>query len=285
MSDLVPTDQNNNNAVLFRAEIDVQLTTAKAYPRDIKKSLKEAKDIVMMSEKIAQSCIYAVPRKKKNEKTGQYEDVLIEGPSVRMAEIMATSYGNIHAATRILENDGKTLTAQAAAWDLEKNFKLTEEVKSGITYGKNSKLAGQTLSDDMQVTIGNAARSKALRNAILKVIPRSFTEEVYDEAKKMIAGDDKTLPERRKKMVDAFAEINVNIESVLKYVKKKSIDQITVNDMPVLAGIYNAMKDNAFNDEEEKKQSKTDKLNEELKTTDNKPDPNDPFIQGLGAVE
>jgi hypothetical protein len=65
-------------------------------------------------------------------------------------------------------------------------------------------------------------------------------------------------------MVDAFAELNVDIETVLKYIKKKSIDQITVGDMPILAGIYNAMKDNAFNDEEEKKSTKTDKLNEEL---------------------
>lgn len=284
MSELIPTNEQNNNAVLFRAEIDMQLTTAKAYPRDIKKSLREAKDIVTMSEKIANSCIYAVPRKKKNEKTGEYEDVLIEGPSIRMAEIMATSYGNIHAATRILENDGKTLTAQAAAWDLEKNFKLTEEVKSGIVYGKNSKRPGQTLSDDMQVTIGNAARSKALRNAILKVIPRSFTEEVYDEAKKMIAGDDKTLPERRKKMVDAFAEINVQIETVLKYIKKKTVEQITVADMPILAGIYNAMKDNVFNPEEEKQASKTDKLNEELKTQ-TKVDSSDTFVQDLGEVE
>jgi hypothetical protein len=284
MSELTTVDQKNN-AVLFRAEIDMQLSTAKAYPRDIRRSLQEAKDIVTMSEKIATSCIYAVPRKKKNEKTGQYEDVLIEGPSIRMAEIMATSYGNIHAATRILENDGKTLTAQAAAWDLEKNFKLTEEVKRGIVYGKNSKLSGQTLSDDMQVTIGNAARSIALRNAILKVIPRSFTEEVYDEAKKMIAGDDKTLPERRKKMIDAFADINVQIETVLKYIKKKAVEQITVADMPVLAGIYNAMKDNQFTPEEEKQVSKTDKLNEELKTSAAKIDKNDPFVQGLGEVE
>jgi hypothetical protein len=284
MSELATTEQQNN-AVLFRAEIDVQLTTAKAYPRSLKKSLQEAKDIVTMSEKIANSCIYAVPRKKKNEKTGQYEDVLIEGPSIRMAEIMATSYGNIHAATRILENDGKTLTAQAAAWDLEKNFKLTEEVKRGIVYGKNTRLAGQTLSDDMQVTIGNAARSIALRNAILKVIPRSFTEEVYDEAKKMIAGDDKTLPERRKKMMDAFAEINIPIEFVLKWIKKKTVEQITVADMPILAGIYNAKKDGQFNTEEEKQTSKTDKLNEELKKTETKIDTNDDFVKDLGEVE
>jgi hypothetical protein len=284
MSDLIIQEQSNN-AALMRAEIDIQITSAKAYPRDIRQSLKKAKDIVTMSEKVANSCIYAVPRKKKNEKTGQYEDVLIEGPSIRMAEIMATTYGNIHAATRILEKNAKTLTAQAAAWDLETNFKLTEEVERGITYGKSHNKSGQTLSDDMQVTIGNAARSIALRNAILKVIPRSFTEEVYDEAKKMIAGDDKTLPERRKKMADAFAEINVNIETVLKYVKKKTLDQVTVADMPVLAGIYNAMKDNAFVDAEEKQESKTDKLNQELKTATEKVDPADPFVQGLGEVE
>jgi tellurite resistance protein len=264
MSELTTADQNNN-AVMFRAEIDIQLTTAKAYPRSIKKSLEEAKDIVTMSQKIAESCIYAVPRKKKNDKTGEYEEVLIEGPSIRMAEIMATSYGNIHCATRILENDGKTLTAQAAAWDLEKNFKLTEEVRRGITYGKNSKYKGQTLSDDMQVTIGNAARSVALRNAILKVIPRSFTEEVYDEAKKMIAGNDTTLPERLKKMIEAFDKLGKPIDKVLGYIKKKSIEEVTKDDMPILIGIFNAIKDNIFEEDEEKQATKTDKLNEELK--------------------
>jgi hypothetical protein len=250
----------SNMAVITKVELDTAIATAKAYPRDLKLFLHEAKSIVAASEKIAASCMYTLKRTSYNKETRREEDKIIKGGSVRLAEIIYSSYGNLKAATRIVSNDGKMIKVEGVVIDLQKNNTFSAEQARSIL-----KSDGKTYTNDMQVLTINAASAIAFRNAVFKSIPKALIDEVYEEAERVVAGDDKTLPERRKKMIDAFAEINVEIETVLKYIKKKTIDQITVNDMPILAGIYNAMKDNAFNGEEEKKPSKTDKLNDELK--------------------
>ena len=58
-----------------RAELENQITTAKAYPRSITHFLREAMGMVTLNEEVASSCIYALPRGGKP----------IEGPSVRLA--------------------------------------------------------------------------------------------------------------------------------------------------------------------------------------------------------
>jgi hypothetical protein len=263
LAEIIPS----NMAVITKVELDSAIATAKAYPRDIRNFLTEAKSIVACSEKIAASCMYTLKRKGYNKETRREEETIIKGGSIRLAEIIYSSYGNLKAATRIVNNDGKMIKVEAVVIDLQKNNTFSAEQARSIL-----KSDGKTYSNDMQVLTMNAASAIAFRNAIFKSVPKALIDEVYEEAEKVVAGDDKTLPERRKKMIEAFAELNVPIEKVLKYIKKKAIEEITVKDIPVLVGIYNAVKDNAF-EEEEPKQSKSKTLNEELKdqgTTENK---------------
>lgn len=74
-----------DNGALVRAEIDIQIATAHKYPRDLKRSIKTAKDMATSSVEIAEDCRYMKPVGKDRNGVMQYAD----GPSVRLAEIMS----------------------------------------------------------------------------------------------------------------------------------------------------------------------------------------------------
>src|ERR1700676_2937697 len=140
----------------IRAELDVQITTAKAYPRNVGNSLNEAISMATLNKDTAASCIYSLKRGKGSDSKE------ITGESIRLAEILLSAWGNTHVASRIVENDGSTITTEAVAWDLEKNVKVCKQVKRSIKTKE-----GRTFSADMQVVTANAGQSIALRNAIL----------------------------------------------------------------------------------------------------------------------
>src|SRR5678816_4803120 len=97
---------------------------------------------------------YSLPRGGRN----------IVGPSVRFAEVVASSWGNIRSGARIIDIDDKFITAQGQCFDLEKNICVQVEVKRRIT-----KKDGKRYDDDMIGVTGNAACSISLRNAVFKV--------------------------------------------------------------------------------------------------------------------
>jgi len=111
-----------------RAEVDIQISTAKQYPRDLQVVLNKIATYATMDKETAEDCFYVLRR--KNDR-GQ--DTIIDGLSVRMAEIIASAWGNIRVATRIIGNDGKTITAQAVCHDLESNVAITKCVPRRIT--------------------------------------------------------------------------------------------------------------------------------------------------------
>jgi hypothetical protein len=216
-------------------ELDIQIATAKNFPRNVKNALLKAKTIISSSEDIAKSCIYALPRKDKNGK-----ETLLKGKSVRLAEVMASCWGNIHAATRIVSNDGKTIKAEAVAWDLENNVKISSEVIVSILTRD-----GKTYNQDMQVVTGNAACSKALRNAIFDVIPQVFIEDIYNEAVKAAVGESNTqvdFQSRVNKAFDMFSKKGISKEKILSYFGKK-IEELDTDDLVSMIGIFNNIKD------------------------------------------
>ena len=131
-----------DTGVIARAELDVQISTAKAYPRDSRGSIEYAIELATMDEETAQSCFYVLPRK---EKDGTKKE--IKGASIRLAEIVANAWGNIHAATRIVENDGRHITAEGVAWDLQRTSRLQCKTKC------LSVLARKMEKEDIQLTL------------------------------------------------------------------------------------------------------------------------------------
>lgn len=230
-----------NQGSLVRAELDMQITTAKAYPRNPNEFINLATELATQDEETAQACFYCLPPRKD----GYGKITEIRGPSIRLAEIAAACWGNLHAGSRIVENDGKSITAEGVAWDLERNVKISSQVKRSIT--KNN---GACYSSDMQTLTGNAASAIALRNAIFKVIPKALVNRVYEKAKQFAVGDQKDLSKKRKTIFDRFQQWNIDSKQILLFFKKNSIDEFTQMDLEKLIGIGTAIKENHIDPEQ-----------------------------------
>lgn len=212
---------------LVRSETEAQIAAAHRYPRSISSFLAEAISMATTNQEIAEACMYSVPRGGK----------VITGPSVRLAEICASAYGNLQYGARVIAVEDKEIVAQGAAWDMQKNNRGTMEVRRRIT-DKN----GHRFKDDMVIVTGNAACSIALRNALFRVIPFAHVMSVYDNAKRVAVGDAKTLDTRRTELLSRFQKLGVMKDRVLARLDKKGIEDITLEDFELLIGLGTAIK-------------------------------------------
>lgn len=243
MSDIIEIKQAEMLQAINRAEVDTQIATAKQYPRDIYGALNNIKTIATLDNSTAEDCFYALRR----------QGTLIEGVSVRLAEIIAGAWGNMRVQTRIIGNDGKTITAQGVCHDLETNLAVSVEVKRRIT-----DKSGKTYSEDMQVTTGNAASAIAFRNAVLKVVPKAVTKRVIDEIKQVALGKAIDLETRRQNMIAYFGKLGVSQTDILTYCGVKRIEEITSEMVFELSGLKNAIKEGATTVAETFKQNTAD---------------------------
>ena len=218
---------------ITKGEIDIQITTAKRYPRSIENFYKTSLSMATGNRDIAQRCFYRLERTSKSGKK-----VIIEGPSIRLAEICANSWGNFRYGARIVGEDAKTVVAQGVAFDLERNVSSSIEVSRRITTKE-----GIRFSDDMVQVTKNAACSIALRNAINKVIPYAYVQGIYEQAKKVAVGTQKTLKVRKEELLAMFTEIGVTNKQLLEKLEKPSIADITLEDILKGLGFYTAIKD------------------------------------------
>lgn len=216
-------------AAMNKSEIDQQIATAHKYPRSLAKFKRDATDMVTMTEETAQDCIYALPR------AGE----VIEGPSVRFAEIIFNAWGNCRAGSRVTNDDGTYVYAQGAFHDLEKNAAYAFEVPRRVV----DKVGRRYTADMVGMTI-SAASSIALRNAILKGIPKALWNSIYQTARATVMGDYQTLPNRRAKLLDAFQAYGMTREMVLKLLPNlQGIEDIGLDKMVHLGGFLNALKE------------------------------------------
>lgn len=211
---------------ISRSEVAMQLDSAHRWPRSPTKCLRDATSLATMSVEIAESCMYSVPRGGK----------MITGPSVRLAEMMASSWGNLHVGSRVIEATATEVVAQSVCWDLEKNVRITVEAQRSIV-GKRGRF-----DDDMIRVTGMAAISIALRNAVFRVIPRAYVDAVYELAKKCAIGDLQTLVARRDAAFDRYARLGVTPERMLGRLGIAGVDDFTLTHLETLVGMYTAIK-------------------------------------------
>ena len=213
---------------IARAENDIAITTAKNFPRSISKFRQDAMTMATIDAEVAASCFYKLSRGGKT----------IEGPSVRLAEIVASAWGNFKFGARIIEEGERYVVAQGVAHDLEKNVSTTVEIRRRIT-DKN----GVRFGDDMIAVTCNAASSIALRNAVFKAVPFTYVKIIFEQAKRVAIGDVKTISLRRQQMVEQFSKMGVTVDMLLTLVEKVAIEDIGLTEIETLLGVFTAIKD------------------------------------------
>lgn len=231
-TEIIEVKQQDMLQAINRAEVDIQIATAKQYPRDLSKVLNQIKTYATMDVETAEDCFYTLRRGSGSNMT------FIEGVSVRLAEIIAGAWGNLRVQSRIIGNDGRTITCQGICHDLETNLAVSVEVKRRITDSK-----GRTYSEDMQVVTGNAASAIAFRNAVLKVVPKAVTKRVINDIKQVALGNSIDLETRRQRVVKYFEGIGVPQSQLLDYCGIKTIDQLDMETVFELRGLANAIKE------------------------------------------
>lgn len=217
-----------SNSDAENVSVDIQVKTARLYPRDLKKALGNILFLATQDKETADDCFYSVRRDGKT----------IRGASIRLAEIITACYGNLRASSRIVSNDGKMVTAQGMCWDLENNVAFSVEVKRKITDKQ-----GRTFSDDMIVITSNACASIALRNAIFKVVPQAITSRVQSEIKKIVLGEAKDFNTTRLAAIQYFTELGVTEKQILDLFNKKTVEDLDRDDIFDLRGIATAIKE------------------------------------------
>jgi dUTPase len=230
-----------------RAEYDIQISTAKRFPRDLTRVKNNCIALVTMDKETAESCRYALPRGGKT----------ISGPSVHMARIMVQQYGNIRVTSSIKQITENQVISEAACFDLETNYACKIEVRRSImqneyvfdpVQNKRIKTGRMVRMDDDMVTVtGNASNSIALRNAILNVIPRGITDATYKAAVQMVTGDltDETkLILARDKALKYFKDqYSVTEARLLKAMGLNSINQIKPEQIADMKAMIQSLKD------------------------------------------
>lgn len=231
---------------ITEAEMNTGIDIAKRYPRDPMQCKKTVLQLAAADRETAEACFFVLPRKKKNNDTGKMEDANIEGESIRLAEIVATSWKNIRYGTRIINVDkvNKTITAQAMVMDLENNITTSIEETKNIAY-KDGKIYNQ----DMITMTGKAAQSIALRNAIFKAVPKAFFSQVMKEIKQVAIGnkpgymedgkDFKPVPiaDRIQKAIKFFTNWGISEARIFSVLSVTKVEEITEEHLITLTGL------------------------------------------------
>ena len=215
-----------------KANVDVQVLTAKQFPRNVTLAIQNSIVMATIDPDTAQMMRYALPRGGKP----------ITGPSVHLAKLIVSNWGNVRAEAKVVQITDSQVVSRGTCWDLENNVATAIEVRRNIK-SKN----GQRFGDDMITVVGNAANSIAFRNAVFSVIPKAVTDKVYKAAQECITGDlsdEAKLLQKRTNCLKFFNdEYGITEEEVIKLCGKQTVNQIKAEEIALMLGIYQSLKD------------------------------------------
>ncbi|GHV60924.1 hypothetical protein FACS1894195_0600 [Bacteroidia bacterium] len=258
--------ENGNEVTVLSSdvsEIEALVSVARQFPRDEKKALEKIERLATFDEEIALDCFYAVPRKDEHG-----NPIFIEGCSVRFAEIVASQWGNLRVASKIISNDGNKVVSEAFALDLETNVAIKQQCIRSIKT-KN----GNTYSQDMQTVVSNAACAVAFRNVVYKIVPAALFKNIRDRIKEKAVGNAAKRIETIEKLRKSFKGINIDDKSLLQLISKSDWKDVTNDDIINLRGVWGALKEGSYSVEQmqkdlEEKKSVSDKK-ADMKKKDN----------------
>jgi hypothetical protein len=214
------------------AEVQGQILMAKQFPRDqiqARFNILEA----CKRRRLAETALYSYPR----------GGTQIEGPSIRLAEMMAQNWGNIDYGVIELEQKSKESIVMAYARDIQTNTR--QQVIFTVPHSRYSRKRGNTiLSDprDIYEMIANQG-ARRLRKCILGIIPGDIVEEAVDACNRTLLGNnDEPIIDRVKKMVGTFAGVGVTQAMIEKRLGHKMEVTLPI-EIVRLGKIYKSLSD------------------------------------------
>jgi hypothetical protein len=219
-----------------RASQEVQgaMVIAKRFPRDetaaIARILQACK-----RKSLAEQSQYAYPR----------GGTKVEGPSIRLAEVLAQNWGNIESGVIELERKERESVAMAYCWDLESNARDVKVFTVPHVRDRSEAKGGSVELSDMrdiyELVANMGARRK--RACILAIIPGDVVDHALEQCDKTLEGDTKEpLIDRIRKMASAFADLTVTIP-LLERRLGHVLDATTEAELTGLRKIFASLRD------------------------------------------
>ena len=211
-------------------EVHGQFEMARRYPRDINAALSRL-HAACRNQRLALEGSYLFPRGGN----------LVSDISIRMAEVLATSWGNIDFGIVEMEQRDGESTMMCYALDLESNTRVKKVfvVKhERQAYGKTVKL---TQARDVYELTANLG-SRRLRACILQVIPSWYKEEAKEACDATIYNSEEEISKRMPKMITSYSKYGVS-EAMIEKRVGKPIDEVEIADFVILTRIFLAIKD------------------------------------------
>jgi hypothetical protein len=216
-----------------RAEVDMSISTAKKYKRDVASAIKTVRELALRNPRIAERCNYALPRAGKK----------IVGPSVHFARIVAHAWGNLRCGSRVIGCDRENAHMQGVCHDLETNVAITTEMDWPVQPPKTD--TEERWKDQMNLAKRGGA-AVAFRNAIFDALPMILFEDIAEEAKLIAVGSGKTFEERRNNCITEFLKLGVSQPQIYKLLERGGLESITTDDLIYLHGILTSIRDNTM---------------------------------------
>jgi len=222
------------------AEVQAAMILARQFPRDEQAALDRML-VAFQRKGLAEQALYSYNR-------GGSE---VTGPSIRAAEAIAQSWGNLQFGVRELSQSNGESTVEAFCWDVETNVRQVkvfqvQHVRSKKEYVNNKPTGNMTntrLTDprDVYEMVANQG-ARRLRACILGVIPGDIVEAVVTQTDETLKAKADTSPEALKKLAEAFLAFNVTQEMIEKRIQRR-LESITAAQIVSLRKVYNSLKD------------------------------------------
>jgi hypothetical protein len=218
-----------------RASIDAMVETSNRHPRpEIQVVRQRILSMATIDEETAESCIYTLRFWNNAE---QKHDI-VQGRSIRLAEIVRLCWKNTSAGARTIANDGRSVTAQGFCHDMENNVKDLGEASRSILDRH-----GRPYPEHLQLQIAAACCAIAKRNAIFAVIPFAIVKPVYTKILEVATGGAIPLITKVDKYFKRLYSMGVTKERILAVLGKEHMESVDEEDLGILVGLGTAIKE------------------------------------------
>lgn len=226
------------------AEVKAQVLMARQFPRNAamatERILEECK-----RPTLASAAVYTFPRGKET----------ITGPSIRLAEVLARSWGNNTFGYEVLERkptmNGRTGSSviRAYAWDLETNTYISRQFE--VKHWRQTKSGGYAITDDRDIyELESNMASRRMRACILQMIPGDITQAAVSACRMTEStGLSAKMNDKneRAKLVEGtirvYEKMGVSASDLEELLNAKK-DDWTADHMLRLKEVINAIRDN-----------------------------------------
>lgn len=212
------------------AEVQAALVVARATPRDPIVAMDRILNACTRPS-LANAATYVFSR-------GGTE---ITGPTIRLAEAIAQSWGNLQYGIRELSQKNGVSTVAAYAWDVETNTR--REVVFQVALKRDTKKGSYALKDsrDIYELVANQG-ARRLRSCILSIIPGDVVEAALSQCEATQRAHVDMSPEALANLVKAFEQFGVTKAQIEKRIQRR-LDTILPAQVMKLRDIYRSLRD------------------------------------------